>query len=218
MSLRAQSSSDLANHQSTPSSRVTLLVAVWATSVSIGLMGLALYANSPGKPAIPPERWPDTSQLSLHPEHPTLLFFVHPRCFCTRSSTRELETVISRNEGRLFVQAVVVQPRDPDKQWRATPLVRHLEQLPESNLRVDTEGKETRTFGVSTSGQVLVYSPEGRLLFSGGVTGARGHSGHNLGIATLNETLSLGEPGSSKCCDVYGCPLFPLAGSQETSP
>ncbi len=35
--------------------------------------------------------------------------------------------------------------------------------------------------GSSTSGQVLLYDPSGRLAFSGGITAARGHVGDNAG-------------------------------------
>ena len=39
-------------------------------------------------------------------------------------------------------------------------------------------------FGAETSGQTLLYDRDGRLLFSGGTTGSRGHDGDNAGFAS----------------------------------
>jgi glyoxylase-like metal-dependent hydrolase (beta-lactamase superfamily II) len=43
-----------------------------------------------------------------------------------------------------------------------------------------------------TSGHVLVYDRSGKLLFSGGIAGARGQEGDNTGSAAASE-LSLGK-------------------------
>ena len=74
-------------------------------------------------------------------------------------------------------------------------------------VRVDPEGVEARRFGSQTSGQIMLYDADGQLLFSGGITAARGHSGDNAG---RNAILSLLTSGSSeqRGTPVFGCPLF----------
>ena len=165
------------NPESTSDLRLTALASGWLMSVSCGLLGFAFYMHSPGTPSAPPERWPVTSTLSLHPDRTTMLFFVHPRCPCTLASTDELEAVLSRHATRCFLQIVVAQPPEAGSDWTEPKLLDRLNRLPESSLRNDVEGREIRTFGVSTSGHVLLYSPDGELLFNGGVTASRGQAG-----------------------------------------
>jgi hypothetical protein len=61
---------------------------------------------------------------------------------------------------------------------------------------------------------VVLYSPNGELLFSGGITGSRGHAGQNPGedavIALVNgRSLPLTH------AHVYGCDLFDPAGNAD---
>jgi hypothetical protein len=82
--------------------------------------------------------------------------------------------------------------------------------LPGATVLRDDEGIEARRFGAMTSGQTLLYDGGGRLVFSGGITGARGHAGENAGrnavIALLN-----GRPAGQDETWVFGCSLFSVA-------
>ena len=53
----------------------------------------------------------------------------------------------------------------------------------------------------------MFYDARGALLFSGGITGARGHAGDNAGrraiVALLNRS-----PARSRATNVFGCSLF----------
>jgi hypothetical protein len=53
----------------------------------------------------------------------------------------------------------------------------------------DDEGREARRFGAATSGQTLLYDAGGALVFSGGITGARGQMGANAGQMALINLL-----------------------------
>jgi hypothetical protein len=79
--------------------------------------------------------------------------------------------------------------------------------LPDVTVLRDDAGVEARRFGAETSGQVLLYGADGRLMFSGGATGARAHPGDNLGrasiVALLNHAATL-----ETTTPVFGCPLF----------
>ena len=191
--------SDAHDRQPMPSAGLVAMTTAWALVVSSGLLGFAIYMNTPGTPARVPDQWPVASKLQLHDELPTLVYFVHPHCACTRVSTGELEPVLVRNQQGCYLQSVIVQPRDADRTWSETQLVEDLKQLPGSSVRMDPNGTETRRFGVSTSGHVLVYSTQGKLLFSGGVTASRGQAGDNWGKSTLDGILSNRGNGSTNC-------------------
>ena len=61
-------------------------------------------------------------------------------------------------------------------------------------------------FHVTTSGQTLLFNDQGKLLFSGGITYARGHSGDNAGQAAIESFLAGQDPGYHQT-STYGCPI-----------
>ena len=71
---------------------------------------------------------------------------------------------------------------------------------------IDDGGVIEDAFGAHTSGQTLVYSAAGELLFSGGVTRARGHTGENAGIAAIAAILE-GAESEKRSSHVFGCEL-----------
>jgi hypothetical protein len=70
----------------------------------------------------------------------------------------------------------------------------------------DDDGHEAARFGTVTSGQTLLYDTHGHLIFSGGITGARGHAGDNAGRSTLVDLLNR-KLTSTTGTNVYGCSL-----------
>ena len=72
---------------------------------------------------------------------------------------------------------------------------------------VDDNGVEARRFHAVTSGQTALYDIEGRLLFSGGITGSRGHSGDNAGRSAIVSLLNTGDAERTET-SVFGCPLY----------
>src|SRR5712691_5642885 len=58
-----------------------------------------------------------------------------------------------------------------------------------------------------TSGQTVLYDSQGRLLFSGGITGSRGHSGDNAGRSSIVSLVNAGVADQKETI-VFGCPLF----------
>jgi hypothetical protein len=71
----------------------------------------------------------------------------------------------------------------------------------------DDAGREARLFGAETSGDTRLYSATGELMFHGGITIARGHSGDNPGRDAL-EALLFGKPAGATKTRVFGCSLF----------
>jgi hypothetical protein len=109
--------------------------------------------------------------------------------------------------GRVAAHVLFAQPKERDERWEKTSQWTSAERIPGVLVHGDPAGQEAARFGAKTSGQVVVYSPAGKLLFAGGITGARGHMGDNAGLARI---VSLVRPGSADrtASSVFGCPLF----------
>jgi len=91
--------------------------------------------------------------------------------------------------------------------WVKTDLWRHALRIPGVSVLVDEDGIEARHFRAVTSGQVLLYGADGRLLFSGGITSTRGHVGDNPGESAIEALVNTGSADDDHSL-VFGCPLF----------
>lgn len=74
-------------------------------------------------------------------------------------------------------------------------------------------GSEAARFHAQTSGYIPLYDRDGRLMFQGGITMSRGHSGDNPGRSAL-EGLSSEHISNRGKTPVFGCSLF-AAQSQK---
>ena len=74
------------------------------------------------------------------------------------------------------------------------------------NVALDPGGRIARVFGAETSGHVLLYDPEGRLVFEGGLTPSRGHAGDCEGRTSLLNLLA-GTAAVVSETPTYGCPI-----------
>lgn len=184
---------------------------VWLTSTLGGLAFVAAYDNRPGPAAHAPARWPDTSELQLDADRPTLVMIAHPKCDCTKASLGELAELMARAPGQLRAYVLFVNPPGAPAGWQSTDLWQAVKQIP-GVLAVNDDGKEGHRFGAETSGQTFLYAPSGSLLFEGGITRARGHLGESVGRAAI--LASLNGDTTSGDAPVFGCPLFsaPEAG------
>jgi hypothetical protein len=77
----------------------------------------------------------------------------------------------------------------------------------------DDDAAETRRFQSETSGQTILYAPDGRLLFQGGITQCRGHAGDNPGRSALVALLEH-KTFSPVETPVFGCALLESASSE----
>jgi len=185
----------------------------WLATTTGGLWVLLAYENKPGLAANAPALWPAASRLHRDPARATLILLAHPQCTCTRATLGELAEVLGRTEQRPNTYVVFLKPDGFSREWVQTDLWRTAGALPDVTVMADADGAEARRFGARTSGQALLYDASGRLVFYGGITGARAHPGDNAGRATL---LSLLTPGVSEAraahtaspTSVFGCPLF----------
>lgn len=197
------------------------LALLWIAVVVTGLATLAAYDNRPGIAAGAPERWPSDTALRLDARRPTLVMLAHPRCSCTEASLSELAEILARAPGRAQVYVVFIRPTRAAgmADWDRTGLRRAAEAIPGVTVVRDEDGREAARFVARTSGQTLLYGSDGRLLFSGGTTGARGHAGDNAGRATLISLLTEGRA-ARRDTPVFGCSLVgpadrPLADDHD---
>lgn len=187
-------------------SSLFIVAALWAVGVGVGLKILGDYSNTPGATASSPTQWPKSTQLSLQKEQATLIMFAHPHCFCTRASLTELEHIMQKAKNNTAAWIVFLQPQGVEQGWEKTESWQMAQRIPNAMVITDTGGVEAARFGALTSGYTLLYNSEGKLIFSGGITLARGHAGDNAGERRVLSLLETGQA-DQHSHSVFGCPL-----------
>ena len=186
------------------------LLFVWLGSVTSGLWALWAYENRPGIAAAAPDGWPAQTRLTRAADRPTLVFVAHPQCTCTKASLEELAEILARAKNHPRTYVLFLKPEVFGAGWEQTDLWRAASALPDVTVMRDDSGVEAQRFGAETSGQTLLYDQSGALIFSGGITGSRGHAGENAGELALVSLLTRGHA-ERKTSNVFGCSLFARA-------
>jgi len=177
---------------------------VWAGAAVFGGHALLKYENSPGKVGHVSSAWPANSSIQLASDRPTLVMLAHPQCPCSRASMNELAQLMARVQGKVRAYVLFYTPRDSGSDWQNTETSRSAAQIPGVMVLPDIDGAEAERFGAETSGHTFLFDPSGRLLFNGGITASRGHSGDNAGEGSIvslinNHTAKFGQT------FVFGC-------------
>lgn len=208
---RNVSSDDLQMHSAGKAfpRKLSILLLLWTASVFGWFFFLESYSNTPGAGGLALEHWPVDSSISRSGDRPTLLMFFHPRCPCSTASMGELERLVAISQGLADIRAVFVRPEGTPCGWEQSDLWNLAKRIPDVQLSTDALGVEAKRFGALTSGEVRLYDTKGRLLFCGGITGARGHAGDNAGSAAVFSWLHWGTAGRARTF-TFGCPLFEL--------
>ncbi len=180
---------------------------IWLAGVTYGLSELWAYENRPGAAAKAPSAWPQASTLVPAADRATLVFLAHPQCTCTRASLDDLREILARTPTRPKTYVLFLRPTVFQQGWEQSDLWRIASALPDVVVLRDDDGAEARRFGVETSGQTLLYDAHRTLVFSGGITGSRGHAGENAGSSALLSLLTNGHA-DRQATGVFGCPLF----------
>ena len=178
----------------------------WLTAVVLGSGVLLVYDYSPGMDRAVPKIWPAQTQIPRANNLPALVLFAHPKCPCTRASIGELATLMARCQGKVNAQVIFVRPKGTKESWTRTDLWQTARSIPGVKVFSDEEAVEARRFNASTSGHVVLYDPQGHLMFSGGITAARGHAGDNVGRFAVTELLHR-RTAAHGATPVFGCSL-----------
>jgi hypothetical protein len=185
--------------------QVTLCL-LWLSAAGAGAWGLLNYENTPSHAGETPLNWPTDSHITRQSGRATLVMFAHPHCPCSSASVGELNRLLTHRDGPATVHILFIRPNDVPDSWTETTLRKSAEAIPGADVQLDPQGEEARRFGAESSGYVVLYSPEGRLLFSGGITAARGHAGDNAGENVVVALLN-GQKAPLKHTPVFGCSL-----------
>lgn len=181
---------------------------LWLAGSVAGFGVLWQYSATPGEHRPPPPRWPADSSIARTAGRPTLVMFVHPRCACSEASANELSWLASRFRGRFTATVLFVRPAGVEEDgWEKTRLWATVSALDGVAPLRDDAGLEAARFGSLTSGQVVVYDEGGHLVFSGGITGSRGHVGDNVGRQAVAAHLGGAREAPRPGTPVYGCAL-----------
>jgi hypothetical protein len=184
---------------------LTTVCAAWALITVTGFGALWKYENRPGPSTTPPANWPMASKIDPAHDRATLIMLAHPLCPCTRASIGELSRLMAQAQGRVSTYVIFVESPGIDEAEKSD-LWRSAASIPGVKVIAD-DGSEARRFHAVTSGQTALYDTAGRLLFSGGITESRGHSGDNPGrtaiVSLLNSAVA-----DRTVTRVFGCPLF----------
>jgi len=126
----------------------------------------------------------------------------------------ELNRLMTRCHGRLAASVLFVKLPNTDSNWQHTDLWRAASAIPTVNVQTDDDGVEAARFDAVTSGQTLLYSSDGTLLFRGGITLGRGHEGDNAGFDAIADLVAGKEP-AVRQTPVFGCELFDPVTRQQ---
>jgi hypothetical protein len=179
----------------------------WLLAALCGLGFMMSYEGTPGVAAAPSTRWPSKSRIQLATDRPTLVMLAHPQCPCTRASIGELNALLAQCKNNVQVNVLFLKPKGAPKDWEKTDLWRSAAAIPGVRAIADEGGVEARRLHVATSGQTLLFNQGGQLLFSGGITAGRGHSGDNAGRDAIVSLVNTGKAKLHKT-SVFGCSLL----------
>jgi hypothetical protein len=178
----------------------------WVVAIAIGQTAMWFHANTPGRSGRIRPDWPSSSWVRLAIDRPTLIFFAHPKCPCTHASLDELSSLLSEDPGRVDAHVVFLRPPGTSREWgqtRSRALANGIH-----GVKVeDEDGRMARQFGAHTSGHVVIYGPDGRLRFRGGIVGSRGQSGNNPSRRAARAAILHTSSVPTEMPD-FGCPLF----------
>ena len=191
---------------------IIALTTVWLCGVASGLYVLWAYDNKPGVSAVAPARWPATSGLVPSTSGPTLLL--------RRASAVHLHARQPRRARR-----------DSGARGHAAENLHPVSETVDGSTRLGTDRPPANApprCPVSASSATMTASKHSasacrrpdrrffttataRCVFSGGITGSRGHAGENAGELSLISLLSHSNTTDRRATSVFGCPLFAKA-------
>jgi len=179
---------------------------VWVLTLVPGFALLWAYKMRPGEADGAPDVWPAGTRIARNRDRATLVLFAHPQCPCTRASLAELARLMARFDDRVGANVVFLRPSDVSGDWDSSDLWRRASAIPGVTIVRDDDGVEAARFRASTSGATVLYDVRGRLLFTGGLTSARGHEGDSAGLDRIKSLLRTGKADRFDA-PVFGCSL-----------
>lgn len=198
-------------------SRVATVMAVvsWGALLLGGMAVLDAYALEAGPRGMP--QWTRDPSGASADGRWRLVMVLHPKCPCSRASVAELARLVPRLLPGTEAVVLAYCPGAEHERWADTPLLRAAAAIPGVHVRIDRDGREAELVGGRTSGHVALFHPDGRLMFSGGITPARGHEGDSLGQRAILACME-GRGASPVEAPVFGCAISHCRDVRGTRP
>jgi hypothetical protein len=191
------------------------LLGVWIVACAVGFYVLLSYSQTPGPDLVPealhnvPGQWPRKRNFLL-------VVAIHPRCVCSQATAAELQRLLDKTNDEVECRVLCYQPTSVGNDFANTAVIEQLAQLPNTTMVTDADGVTALLLGMKTSGAMALFDKEGKPVFCGGITIARGHEGPSAGANAILALVSHDRPTTTRT-HVYGCPLFGF-GKPEASP
>jgi hypothetical protein len=183
-----------------------LAIVLCSSGVAAGFAVMLRDQARGGAVAAAPSMLPAAQRDLLDAHRPTLVVCAHPHCPCTRATLDELDRIAARCANDVRLHVLFSSAPDLGETWTRTDLWEQAARIPGVDVRADPSGAIACALGARTSGEVLLYSTNGRLLFHGGITSARGHAGDNAGEDAVVAIAHGREPAVTETA-VFGCRL-----------
>ena len=175
-------------------------ISIWGALVLSSFAALALHSFQPGQSANAP-----LSQAAA--KKPMLIVFAHPECPCTMATIEQLDHIAADCYDHVDLKLVVYLPAKFEEKWTQGRLCQRASSIHGLTIERDEDGRIAKSYGVTTSGQTLLYSREGKLVFSGGITSERGHEGQSDGQDAIENYINEGRI-TRATAPVFGCSLI----------
>jgi len=182
---------------------VTRSEMLWGLFVLLCLGSLIAYQGEVGRPAEAPMHWPGGLERG---SKFSLVLLAHPRCPCTDATLRQIERLSPEQREQLKIFVLFVKPPGSAPDFHRASLWEQSQALSGVVTLCDLDGRWAQAFGCFTSGQALLYGPDGELRFAGGLTPSRGHEGDSIGLEAIEQHLAQAKD-ATRTVAVYGCPL-----------
>ena len=185
-----------------------VFLSLWVALIALGLAVVLRYSFYSEPVTKVPERWPLGTQIQTQQSRPKLLVFLHPYCPCSLATLHELESLLARMaKNKPDTRIIFFKPGQDSVSWQRGKLWQEAKKLTSATIVLDNDGSQSLLFHAHFSGQILLYSAEGNLLYNGGLTISRGHEGKNPGADYLYSLL-IHKAFNLRTTPVFGCPLF----------
>ena len=131
----------------------------------------------------PPSAWPWASALPRAAGRPALVLFTKPGSPCRDANLEDFKQALRVAGGQATASIVYDRPAGPELKARSAAGGCSWN-VPGAWSVTDAGGAEAALFSARSVGQVLVYDAQGKLQFSGGVSGPGGRTGVSLSEET----------------------------------
>lgn len=180
------------------------LAALWLVAVELGHKSMEEYEATPAKAMTAPQEWP--AECSLSHRGWTIVMAVHPRCPCTRASQTELNRLLVKCKVPVKSWLLFYRPANSGPDWSRSDTWKSASLIANATVVDDPGGEQAELFGAETSGEVLLYGPDGRLRFHGGITDSRGQEGDNTGEDSIVRIINTNS-NETATSNFFGCSI-----------